>query len=239
MMRCAVVTGGVGGIGTAIIDRLDKDGMRAIAVDISREKIDAYRGATGRPAFVCDVSSFEDVQLVFSEIERTHGAVDVVVNNAGITRDGLVHKMDFATQWQAVLSVNLNSAFNTVRYLASGMGERKWGRIVNISSMNGQRGQFGQSNYAAAKAGMIGFTKSIALEMASKGVTANCIAPGFILTDMTRAMKPEVLEQEKAKIPTGFMGEPGDIAAAVAFLASDDARFITGHVLAVNGGQYM
>jgi acetoacetyl-CoA reductase len=150
----------------------------------------------------------------------------------------MVHKMD-PVRWQEVLSVNLTSAFNTVRRFAPAMRERGWGRIVNISSMSGEKGNVGQANYAASKAGLIGFTKTIALELAQKGITANCIAPGFILTDMTAAMPAEVLEKERQKIPVGDLGKPDDIANLAAFLAGDGARFITGQVISVNGGQYM
>ncbi len=239
MKRRAVVTGGVGGIGGAIAERLGRDGHEVIVLDIVPERVSAFTQSTGLPAYVCDVAHLPDVEGVFASIEEAFGPVDILVNAAGITRDGTVHKMDAESQWQRVLNVNLNSAFYTVRCAANAMRDRKWGRIINISSMNGQKGQFGQSNYAAAKAGMIGFTKSIALEMANRGVTANCIAPGFILTDMTRAMRPDVLEQEVAKIPAGRMGQPSDIAGAAGFLASEDASFITGQVIAVNGGQYM
>jgi acetoacetyl-CoA reductase len=239
MQRRALVTGGTAGIGAAIADALASTGIEVIVVDVVPQKVEQYRAETGRAAYTLDVADFEQVETVLTDIQARHGAIDILINNAGITRDGLVHKMCRRTQWNSVIDVNLSSVFNTVRVLTPGMRERGWGRIVNISSMNGQKGQFGQANYSAAKAGMIGLTKSIALELAAKGVTANCVAPGFILTEMTKAMRPDILEQEAAKIPVGRMGKPEDIAATVAFLSSDQAGFITGQVIAVNGGQYM
>jgi acetoacetyl-CoA reductase len=236
--RVALVTGGVAGIGAAIGFALAAEGVTVVAVDIAEPKVASYRATTGRPAYVCNVASFDDVVRVAAEVEQAHGPVDILVNNAGITRDGMLHRMEPA-RWQEVIDVNLTSAFNTVRRFVPDMRQRGWGRIINISSMNGERGSLGQANYAAAKAGLIGFTKTVALESAQKGITANCIAPGFILTDMTAAMPPEVLEQERQRIPVGDLGKPEDIAAAAAFLAGDGARFITGQVISVNGGQYM
>lgn len=237
-MRTALVTGGAAGIGAAIAARLKADGLNVVIVDLAAERLHATAGRIGAAAWVLDVSDFQAVEAVVTEIEAKTGPVDVLVNNAGITRDAFVHKMS-PEHWAQVIAVNLGSAFNTVRVLAPGMRSRGWGRIVNISSMNGLRGQFGQANYAAAKAGLIGFTKSIAQELAGKGVTANCIAPGFIRTEMTMAMPPEILDQERRKIPIGDLGAPEDIAAAASFLTSEDSRFITGQVLSVNGGQYM
>jgi acetoacetyl-CoA reductase len=234
-----LVTGGTAGIGAAIAEALAAEGVEVIVVDVVPDKVKIYGETTGRAAYVMDVADFDQVEQALADIESKHGPIDILVNNAGITRDGMVHKMCRRTQWSAVIDVNLSSVFNTVRLLAPGMRERGWGRIVNISSMNGQKGQAGQANYAAAKAGMIGLTKSIAQEMAAKGVTANCVAPGFILTEMTKAMRPDVLASEAAKIPVGRMGTPDDIAATVAFLTSEKAGFITGQVIAVNGGQYM
>jgi acetoacetyl-CoA reductase len=187
---------------------------------------------------VCDVSDFEAVERAAAEIETRFGAVSVLVNNAGITRDAMVHKMT-RVQWDQLIAVNLTSAFNTVRCLAPGMRQRKFGRIINISSMTAQRGQVGQANYAAAKAGLIGFTRTIALELAGFGITANCIAPGFVRTEMTAAMPEELLTAEAARIPVKRLGSPNDIAAAASYLAGDGAAFVTGQVLAVNGGQYV
>ncbi len=212
--------------------------MEVHIFDIAEEPLRDICAATGAIGHRVDVADYIAVEQAVADIKDKHGPVDVLVNNAGITRDAFVHKMSFE-QWNQVIQVNLTSVFNTVRATAASMRELGWGRIVNISSMNGLRGQFGQANYSAAKAGMIGFTKTIAQEGASKGITANCIAPGFILTEMTGAMKPEILEQELTKIPMGRLGLVDDIAAAVAFLVKDESSFITGQVLSVNGGQYM
>ncbi|MBX9635718.1 MAG: 3-oxoacyl-ACP reductase [Magnetospirillum sp.] len=238
MLRRALVTGGAAGIGAAIAARFKDLGMEVVIVDLSAPRLQETSRKLGVRGWVLDVSDHQAVTAILAEIEAVAGPVDVLVNNAGITRDAFVHKMAIE-QWERVIAVNLSSVFNTVRALAPGMRGRNWGRIINISSMNALRGQFGQANYAAAKAGMIGFTKSIAQELAAKGVTANCIAPGFIRTEMTLAMPPDILEQERLKIPAGELGTPADIAAAAAFLASEDAAFITGQVLSVNGGQYM
>src|SRR5688572_13746691 len=169
--RVALVTGGVAGIGAAIGVALAAEGVTVVAVDIAAPKVASYRAATGRPAYVCNVASFDDVVRAATEIEQTHGPVDILVNNAGITRDGMLHRMEPA-RWQEVIDVNLTSAFNTVRRFVPDMRQRGWGRIINISSMNGERGSLGQANYAAAKAGLIGFTKTVALESAQKGITA-------------------------------------------------------------------
>ncbi|MBC7905224.1 MAG: 3-oxoacyl-ACP reductase [Rhodospirillaceae bacterium] len=238
MARRALVTGGAAGIGAAIAARLQGEGFEVVIVDLSAQRLEDTARRLGMRGWVLDVSDYQAVAHTLAEIETVTGPVDVLVNNAGITRDAFIHKMT-PEQWGQVIAVNLSSVFNTVRALAPGMRGRGWGRIINISSMNALRGQFGQANYAAAKAGMIGFTKSIAQELAGKGITANCIAPGFIRTEMTQAMPEEILEQERLKIPAGDLGAPADIAAAAAFLASEDARFVTGQVLSVNGGQYM
>ncbi len=236
--RLAVVTGGATGIGAAIAQRLRDDGARVVIIDVSKERAEAFVEATGIAGRVCDVANFDDVERCILGIEEELGPVGILVNNAGITRDSMAHKMS-REQWEAVVNVNLSSTFNTVRCLVPLMRERRWGRIINVSSMTGQRGTVGQANYAAAKAGMIGFTKTIALELASRQITANCIAPGFILTDMTRAMRQQALDQERAAIPVARLGEPADIAYEAAFLASENASFITGQAIAVNGGQYM
>jgi acetoacetyl-CoA reductase len=239
MARVALVTGGTRGIGASIAKKLKTDGFNVVVCDVVDEQIEKFKSETGIPGYKIDVSDYASVEEGVNKIESEVGPIDVLVNNAGITRDGFMHKMDPEKQWKAVISVNLNSVFNTCRAIAPGMRDRSWGRIINISSMNGQRGQFGQSNYAAAKAGMIGFTKSIAQELANKGITANVVAPGFIYTDMTAQMKQEILDAEVKKIPVGRIGQPDDIANTVAFLASDDAGFINGATMSVNGGQYM
>jgi acetoacetyl-CoA reductase len=236
--RRALVTGGATGIGAAIAQHLHSAGHHVVIADLTPQKIAAFHQQHGIDGVVCDVSRYEDVDRAVTDIEARFGPVDILVNNAGITRDAMVHKMT-TVQWDSLIDVNLGSVFNTVRCLTPGMRQRGWGRILSISSMTAQRGQIGQANYAAAKAGIIGFTKTIALELAGRGITANCIAPGFILTDMTGKMPPEILAEEQARIPAGRLGIPADIAAAAVFLASDQASFITGQVLAVNGGQYL
>ena len=239
MARVALVTGGTRGIGADIAKALKEAGHTVVVCDVVDEQIAKFKDETGIPGYNIDVSDYASVEAGVQKIEGEVGPIDILVNNAGITRDGFMHKMDPVKQWGAVINVNLNSVFNTCRAIAPGMRDRSWGRIVSISSMNGQRGQFGQSNYAAAKAGMIGFTKSIAQELANKGVTANVVAPGFILTDMTAAMPKEILEAEVKKIPVGRIGHTDDIAQAVVYLASDQASFVNGATLSVNGGQYM
>ncbi len=239
MARVALVTGGTRGIGASIAKALKAAGHTVVVCDVVDDQIASFQQETGIAGYNIDVSDYASVEAGVQKIEGEVGPVDILVNNAGITRDGFMHKMDPVKQWGAVIGVNLNSVFNTCRVAAPGMRDRGWGRIISISSMNGQRGQFGQSNYAAAKAGMIGFTKSIAQELANKGVTANVVAPGFILTDMTAAMPQEILDAEVKKIPVGRIGQPEDIAQAVVYLASDQAGFLNGATLSVNGGQYM
>jgi len=237
MARVAVVTGGTRGIGAAIAKGFKEAGYGVAVVDVVQEQIDKFKQDTGIPGFNVNVGDYASVEAGFKKIEDEVGPIDILVNNAGITRDGQMYKMDPEKQWEAVLKVNLFSVFYTCRVASPGMRNRSWGRIINISSMNGQRGQFGQSNYSAAKSGMIGFTRSIAMELANKGVTCNCVAPGFIMTEMTGQMPKEILEGEVKKIPVGRIGEPEDIANACVFLASDEASFITGQTLSVNGGQ--
>lgn len=231
----AIVTGAARGIGAAICDRLDKAGWRVVGVDRLWEE---GRSCSLAAAIDLDVSSYDDVKKVVCRIEVDHGPVGALINNAGITRDGVCHRMD-PDDFRIVIDVNLGGAFNLCRALLPGMRDRSFGRIVSISSINALRGQAGQVNYAAAKAGLIGLTKSVALENAAKGITANCIAPGFVDTAMTRAMRPDVLSSEVARIPAQRIGRPNDIAGVAAFLASDDASFVTGQVLSVNGGQLM
>jgi len=239
MARVALVTGGTRGIGAAIAKRLKNDGYTVVVVDVVDEQIAKFKEETGIPGYKLDVSDTAAVQATFKQIEADVGPIDVLVNNAGITRDARMVKMTRERNWDPVIGVNLTGVFNTTQAALPGMTDRKWGRVINISSMNGQRGQFGQTNYSATKAGMIGFSRSVALECANKNVTVNCIAPGFILTEMTGAMPKEILDGEVAKIPAGRIGQPSDIAAGVAFLASDDASFITGMTLSINGGQFM
>lgn len=231
----AIVTGAARGIGAAIAERLSNSGWRVVGFDRAWEQ-----GKQGflAGAFDVDVSSWESVDRAVGQVESVIGPVGAVVNNAGITRDATCHKMmpaDFAK----VIEVNLHGPFHLCRSVLPRMRERRFGRIVNISSMNALRGQPGQANYVAAKAGLIALTKTIALENASRNITANCVAPGFIKTEMTDAMRPDVRAAEIARIPAGRIGNTMDVAATVAFLVSDDAAFITGQVLSVNGGQLM
>jgi len=243
--RVALVTGGIGGIGTAICQRLAKDGHRMVANYHPSEQdlADAWlvaRQAEGMDVSLAvgDVSSFEDSQRMVGEVLGRMGTVDVLVNCAGITRDKTFKRMELA-QWEAVINVNLNSVFNVTRQLWDGMLERGFGRIINISSVNGQRGQFGQANYSAAKAGMHGFTMAVAQEGATRGVTVNTVSPGYVETAMTLAMRDDVREGIISGIPMPRMAKPEEIAAAIAFLASDDAGYITGANIPVNGGLFM
>ncbi|MGN6236690.1 acetoacetyl-CoA reductase [Dyella sp.] len=243
--RLAVVTGGIGGLGTAICRHLARDGRRVIAVDLATrsERVDAFMrevaefdGAIGfAPA---DVSDFESCRALVEGIESAHGSIDVLVNAAGITRDVSLRKMT-PEQWHQLMRVNLDGIFNTCRQVVEGMCERGFGRIVNLSSVNGQTGQFGQTNYSAAKAGVHGFGMALARETARKGVTVNTVSPGYCDTPMVAAVAPAVREQIVADIPVGRLGSPADIARAVAFLAADDAGYITGANLPVNGGYFM
>jgi len=239
MSKVAVVTGGTRGIGRAISERLKSDGYDVVAIYGGNEEAARQCAETlGIAVYKCDVSEHDACAATLAEVGEKHGDIAVLVNNAGITRDGAFHKMGL-DQWQSVMRTNLDSAFNMTRPVIDGMRERGHGRIVNISSINGQKGQFGQVNYSAAKAGLIGFTRALALETARKGITVNAIAPGYIETDMTTQMKPEVLESVTAQIPVGRLGRPEEIAHAVSFLVSDGAGFITGTVLSANGAQYI
>jgi acetoacetyl-CoA reductase len=239
MSKVAIVTGGTRGIGYAISKRLREDGMTVAAIyGGNAEAAKACADELGISTYQCDVSDPEACERTIGEIESQHGGVSVLVNNAGITRDGAFHKMS-AQQWREVMSTNLDSVFNMTRPLINGMRDRGYGRIINISSINGQKGQFGQTNYSAAKAGVIGFTRALAQECAKKGITANVLAPGYIATDMTSGMKQEVLDQIVAGIPVGRMGEPDEMAHMVSFLADEKSGFITGAVLSANGGQYI
>ncbi|MEP9348752.1 acetoacetyl-CoA reductase [Xanthobacter sp. KR7-225] len=239
MGRVALVTGGTRGIGEAISVALKAAGHKVAANFAGNEEAaKAFTAKTGIPAFKWDVSDFEACKAGIAKVEAEVGPVEILVNNAGITRDGQLHKMSLE-QWSAVINTNLNSAFNMTRNVIEGMRDRKFGRIVCISSINGQKGQFGQTNYSAAKAGEIGFVKALAQETARLGITVNAIAPGYIATEMVKAVPAEALAKIVATIPVGRLGEPEDIARCVVFLAADDAGFITGSTMTVNGAQYI
>lgn len=241
--RIAVVTGGTGGLGTAICASLARAGRTVVATDLpGRHQAQArfLAACDGLDVHIinADVADFDACAQLFDEVGERFGGVDVLVNAAGITRDQTLRKMS-REQWDAVLSVNLDSVFNTCRHAVDGMLQRGFGRIVNISSVNGQIGQFGQTNYSAAKAGLHGFTMALAREVAAKGVTVNSVSPGYIDTDMTRAIRDDIRAQITASIPVGRMGEPDDIARVVDFLSRDDAGYITGANIPVNGGMFM
>jgi acetoacetyl-CoA reductase len=239
MTRIAIVTGGTRGIGEAIAIALRDGGMTVAATyggDDAKAK--AFTDATGIAAFKWDVSDPEACLAGVGQVADALGPVDVVVNNAGITRDSTILKQTYA-QWKAVIDTNLGGCFNMAKATFPGMRERKWGRIVNIGSINGQAGQYGQVNYAAAKSGIHGFTKALAQEGAKFGVTVNAIAPGYIDTEMVAAVPADVLEKIVARIPVGRLGKSAEIARAVAFLCAEDAGFITGSTLSINGGQHM
>ncbi|HKJ95255.1 MAG TPA: acetoacetyl-CoA reductase [Gammaproteobacteria bacterium] len=239
MTHTALVTGGTRGIGAAISVALKEAGHRVAATYHGNdEAARRFTDETGIHAFKWDVADFAACEDGVKRVAAELGPVDILVNNAGITKDGTLHKMT-PDQWNAVLQTNLTSAFNMCRVVIESMREKSFGRIINISSINGQKGQVGQSNYAAAKAGLIGFTKSLALETAKKGITVNAIAPGYIATEMVQAVPENVLEKIVAQIPVGRLGEASEIARGVTFLAGDDAGFITGSTLTVNGGQYL
>ena len=239
MSRLAVVTGGTRGIGEAISVALRDAGYEVVANYAGNDQAAAdFKDRTGIPVYKFDVSDFEACQAAVARIESEHGPVEVLVNNAGITRDATMHKMNFG-QWNDVIQTNLSSCFNMCHAVIKGMRDRQFGRIVNIGSINGQAGQYGQVNYAAAKSGIHGFTKALAQEGASKGITVNAIAPGYIATDMVRAVPEKVLEKIVERIPVGRLGESHEIARGVVFLVSDDAGFITGSTMSINGGQHM
>src|SRR5215211_1523894 len=240
MPRVAVVTGGTRGIGAAIAKALKAAGYKVAANYAGNdEAASKFKGETGIAAYKWDVSSYDACAAGLKKVESELGPVDVLVNNAGITRDGMFHKMS-VEQWRAVIDTNLNSLFNMCRPVIEGMRERKFGRIITISSINGQKGQMGQANYSAAKAGEIGFTKALAQESARAGITVNAICPGYIATEMVKAVPQDVLEKNiLPQIPLGRLGEPEEIARCVVFLASDEAGLITGSTLSANGGQVM
>jgi acetoacetyl-CoA reductase len=237
--RVAVVTGGTRGIGLAIASALKKAGYKVAANYAGNDEAAKKCSAeTGIATYKFDVSDFKQCEGAVKKITADLGPIDVLVNNAGITRDGTMHRMSFE-QWNAVIQTNLTSCFNMCRCVIDGMRERNFGRIVNIGSINGQAGQYGQVNYAAAKSGIHGFTKALAQEGAGKGITVNAIAPGYIDTDMVRAVPEEVLKKIVARIPVGRLGKADEIARGVLFLVADDGGFITGSTLSINGGQHM
>lgn len=240
MARVALVTGGTRGIGAAISEALQNAGYKVAATYAGNDAAaEQFRQATGIPVYKWDVADFEACAEGVARVQREVGAVDILVNNAGITRDAVLHRMSF-DQWSAVIRTNVDSLFNMTRQVIEGMRERGFGRIISISSINGEKGQMGQVNYSTAKAAVMGFTKALALEGARRGITANVIAPGYIATDMVAAVPPEVIEKSiLPHIPVGRLGEAAEIARCVVFLASDDAGFITGATLDINGGHYM
>jgi len=242
--RIALITGAIGGLGTAMCRKLSDDGYRVIANYRSKGKADAWQDEQKKAGYnfdmaQSDVSDFDAVGAMIRKIEEEIGSVDILVNNAGITRDGVFRKMTIEA-WKEVLSSNLDSVFVCTRHVVNGMIDRGFGRIINISSVNGQRGQVGQTNYSAAKAGMHGFTKSLAMEVANKGVTVNTISPGYIMTDMVKAIPQEIIESKILPgVPMGRLGGTEEVAYLVSFLASDKASFITGANYAINGGQHV
>ncbi len=240
MGRVALVTGGTRGIGKAISQALTAEGYTVAASYAGNdEAANAFKEETGIAVYKFDVGDFDATTATMTQITNDLGAIEVLVNNAGITRDKPLHKMDRET-WDAVIGTNLNGLFNTCRNVIDSMREQGFGRIINISSINGQKGQFGQTNYSAAKAGELGFTKALALETASKGITVNAIAPGYIGTEMVMAVPEKILNEVIIpQIPVGRLGQAEEIARCVVFLASDDAGFITGSTLTANGGQYL
>jgi acetoacetyl-CoA reductase len=239
MARVAIVTGGTRGIGHAISIELKKCGFRVAAIyGGNDEAAQKFQAETGIPIFKWDVGDYEACVAGLKQVEAQLGAISVIVNNAGITRDAMLHRMSYQ-QWRDVIRVDLDSMFNMVQPVINGMRDRNFGRIINISSINGQKGQMGQCNYSSAKAGVIGFTKALAQENAKKGITVNCIAPGYIDTEMVQAVPEKVLEGIIAQIPVGRLGTAEEIAKCVAFLASGEAGFMTGATLTINGGQYI
>ncbi|HEX4781981.1 MAG TPA: acetoacetyl-CoA reductase [Usitatibacter sp.] len=243
--RVALVTGGMGGLGEAICMKLEKMGIKVVVThspgntkykDWMKEM--ESQGHTFF-AYPCDVSDFDSCQKMVESVTKDHGPIDILINNAGITRDMTFKKMT-KVDWDAVMHTNLDSVFNVTKPIVDGMVERGWGRIINVSSVNGQKGAFGQTNYSAAKAGMHGFTKALALEVAKKGVTVNTISPGYIGTKMVLAIPKDVLDTKIVpQIPVGRLGKPEEVAGLCAYLASEEAAFLTGANIAINGGQHM
>ncbi|MSO93936.1 MAG: acetoacetyl-CoA reductase [Rhodospirillales bacterium] len=240
MARVALVTGGTRGIGRACSEALKKAGYKVAASYAGNDAAaESFKRETGIPVYKFDVGDFNACKEAVAGIEKEQGPIEVLVNNAGITRDATLHKMT-VEQWSAVIRTNLDGIFNMTRLVIEGMRSRNFGRVISISSINGQKGQFGQANYSAAKAGILGFTRAVAQENAAKGITVNAIAPGYIGTEMVRAVPEDVLKTKIIpQIPVGRLGEPEEIGRCVVFLAADDAGFITGSTLTVNGGQYI
>ena len=238
MQKVALVTGGTRGIGAAISKSLKNSGYKVAAIYQGNHKAaDAFHKHTEIPIYKWDVSDFKACQEGIRQVTKDLGPIDILVNNAGITSDGALHKMAYK-QWEDVIQTNLTSCFNMCRHVIEPMRAREFGRIINISSINGQKGQFGQTNYSAAKAGIVGLTKSLAQESAAKGITVNAIAPGYINTEMVQQIPEAILTQITNQIPIGRLGTPEEVARAVIFLASDEAGFMTGATLTLNGGQY-
>ncbi|MEC5400007.1 acetoacetyl-CoA reductase [Uliginosibacterium sp. H1] len=245
MVRIALVTGGMGGLGEAICIKLSALGYKVVTThspnNTSHQQwlTDMHNLGYGFRAYACDVTDFDSCHACVEKVQKEVGPIDVLVNNAGITRDMTFKKMTKA-DWDSVIHTNLDSVFNMTKQVMDGMVERKWGRVINVSSVNGQKGAFGQTNYSAAKAGMHGFTKALALEVAKHGVTVNTISPGYIGTKMVKAIPQEILESKiLPQIPITRLGKPEEIAGLVAYLASDEAAFVTGGNISINGGQHM
>lgn len=238
MSRVALVTGGTRGIGAAISDAFHKNGYTVVATYLRNEEAAKEFGAKHDVHVMkWDVSNFNECVKGVETVEKTLGPIDILVNNAGITRDTMFHKMS-SENWEDVISTNLTSCFNMTRCVINSMRDKQWGRIINIASVNGQKGQVGQINYSAAKAGIIGFTRALAQESAAKGITVNAVAPGYINTEMVQAVPSQVMEKIISMIPVGRLGTPEEVARSVAFLASEYAGFITGATISLNGGQY-
>lgn len=239
MPRVALITGGTRGIGAEISRGMQADGYDVVAgFHLNVERADRFREETGIDILQFDVSDCDACERAVHKLEESHGPVDILINNAGITHDVFLHRMP-QEAWHEVIETNLTSCFNMCRTVIGKMRDRGFGRIVNVSSVNGQTGQIGQTNYAAAKAGILGFTKALALENATKGITVNAICPGYVDTEMVRAVPERVQEAIKSKIPVGRFGDPREICHVVRFLVADDACFVTGSTVSVNGGQYM
>ncbi len=238
-MRVALVTGGTRGIGAAISIKLKESGYKVAAIYAGNDEVATKFSKENKIAvFKWSIANYEECIAGIKSVEDELGEIDILVNNAGITRDGMFHKMS-QEQWRDVINVNLNGLFNMTHPLWDKMRARGFGRIVNVSSINGQKGQLGQANYSAAKAGELGFTKSLALEGARKGITVNAICPGYINTDMVKAMSEKAIEATESQIPVGHLGEPDDIARCVKFLVADESNFITGSTISANGGHYL